>query len=169
MIEYCLNSDELTAISSFFAVIMSFISIIFTVIFSRLQVKHNKNSLKPISAIKLNDYEDQILVKIQNVGTGPLTIKKLLFKSDTQESSTLIEMMPDIGQTWTTFTECVDGWTIPVGGKLILLELDPYEDKDKAQVRKTLSKITVYLEYTDIYNTTFYDHRSLDFFGRHFT
>lgn len=161
------SSDSLIAITSICAVIISIISMIFTVIFSILQVKHNKNSVKPISAIKFNDYENEIAVKIQNVGTGPLTIKKLVFKNSSQESSNLISMMPSIDQLWSTFTECVDGWTIPVGGQLIILKIHPKNNEVKTHIRGELSKITAYLEYTDIYNTKFQDERSLDFFGRH--
>ena len=76
--------------------------------------------------------------------------------------------MPAIDQLWSTFTESVDGWTIPVGGQLILLKLCPKSDKTRTVVRKELSEITAYLEYTDIYNTKFQDRRSFDFFGRHY-
>ena len=152
-----LNSDTLIAITSICAVIISIVSMIF----SFLQLKHNKNSVRPISAIKFNDYENELAVKIENVGTGPLTIKKLIFKNNSQESSTLISLMPQIDQLWSTFRESVDGWTVPVGGQLILLRLYPESDETKTLVRKELSKITAYLEYTDIYNTKFRDKRSL--------
>lgn len=161
------DSDSLIAITSICAVIISIISMMFTVLFSWHQLKHNKNSVKPISAIKFSDYEDEIAVKLENVGTGPLTIIRLVFKNESQESSTLISMMPPIDQLWDTFTESVDGWTIPVGGKLIFLKLHPESEKTKSIVRKELSKITIYLDYIDIYNTKFQDKRSLDFFGRH--
>lgn len=161
------DSDTLIAITSVFAVIISIVSMIFTVVFSLQQLKHNKNSVKPISAIKVSDYEDELAVKLENVGTGPLTIKKLVFKNEVQESSTLITMMPPISQSWTTFTESVNGWTIPVGGQIIFLELHPQSNETKSLIRKELSKITVNLEYKDIYNTKFQDKRSLDFFGRH--
>mgnify|MGYP005777542553 CR=1 FL=1 len=163
-----LDYDTLIAITSICAVIISIVSMIFTVIFSLLQLKHNRNSVRPISAIKFNDYEDEISVKIENVGTGPLIIKKMIFKNDYEESSTLISLMPPIDQLWSTFTESVDGWTIPVGGQLVLLKIYPENNKTKTLVRKKLAKLTVYLEYTDIYNTKFQDKRSLEFFGRHY-
>ena len=163
-----LNSDTLIAITSLCAVVISVVSMIFTVVFSLFQLKHNKNSVKPISAIQFNDYENELAVKIENVGTGPLIIKKLIFKNDSKESSALISMMPQIDQPWSTFTESVDGWTIPVGGQLILLRLHPKSDETKKLVRKELAKITAYLEYTDIYNTKLQDKRSFDFFGRHY-
>jgi hypothetical protein len=160
------DSNSLIAITSLCAVIVSIISMIFTVIFSLQQLKHNKNSVRPISAIKTEDYENLIAVKLLNVGTGPLTIKKLTFKDESLESSTLISMMPEINQFWNTYTEAADGWTIPVGGQLRLVELCPESDDTRKLVRQKLSKITVFLEYTDIYNTEFQDKRVLDFFGR---
>ena len=114
------------------------------------------------------DYENELAVKIENVGTGPLVIKKLVVKNNVQESSALINLMPQIDQIWSTFTGNVDGTTIPVGGQLILLRLYPESDEIKTLVRKELSTMTVYLEYTDIYNTKFQDKRLLDFFGRHY-
>lgn len=161
-----INSNDLMAITSVFAVVISVVSMIFTIIFSFFQIKHNKNSVRPISAIKVNDYENHISVRIDNVGTGPLLIKRLVLKNDVQESSTLISMMPEIDQLWTTFTEAIDGWTIPVGGKIILLELHPQSDNVKNLIRRELSQITIFLEYTDVYATKFYDKRALDFFGR---
>jgi hypothetical protein len=163
------NSEELTAITSICAVFISIISIVFTVIFSSLQQKHNKNSVRPISAIKINDYEDKIAVRIDNVGTGPLIIKKALFINNTQKSSSLISMMPDIKQNWITFTEEIDGWTIPVNGKLTLIEIIPRNDETRNIIRKKLSEIEVKIEYCDIYNTKFNDERELAFFGRHFS
>ena len=149
------------------AIVISLISLVFSLIFSRLQIKHNKNSVKPISAIRLNDYENQISVRIDNVGTGPLIINKLYFKDDTSTSSSLISMMPEIDQFWSTFTEEVDGWAIPINGKITLLEICPKNNSIKKNIRNVLSKITVFLEYSDIYQTKFSDKKTLDFFGRH--
>lgn len=162
------NTDVLVAITSICAVIISIVSMIFTIFFSIFQLRHNKNSVKPISTIQLSDYEDKLAVKIENVGTGPLTVKKLVFKDRDKESSTLVSLMPQIDQLWNTFTESIDGCTIPVGGQLILLELCPENDKTKELIRKALSNITAYLEYTDIYDTKFQSQKSFDFFGRHF-
>lgn len=163
-----IDSTTLTALSSIFAVIVSIISVIFTVIFSLLQIKHNKNSVRPISSIQLCDYEDLLSVEIENAGTGPLIIKTLKVKDDQREAKELISLMPHINQHWTTFTEEVDGWTLPVGGSITLVELHPDDDIVKQLVRKKLSKITVYLDYTDIFATKFHDERALTFFGRHF-
>ena len=164
------NSEQLIAISSICAVFISIVSLVFAIISSFIQMKHNKNSIKPITDIRVQDYEDLLAVRIENVGTGPLVIKKLRFtrKNTNEEFSSLIELMPIISEPWATFFEKADGWKIPVGGKIDLLELRPLYDDSKTCVRKALSEITVEVEYTDVYGTVFKDSRKLSFFGRHF-
>ena len=155
-----------------FTFIVSFVSACITGYYSHLQRKHNKNSVRPIPIIKFNDYENKIVVKIENVGTGPLIIKELRFKKYSsrfmQEADSLIALMPEINQSWSTFTDSIDRWTIPVGGQLILIKLYPKNRNVGAIVRKELSEITAYLKYADVYNTNFQYKRSFDFFGRHF-
>lgn len=163
-----IDSDSISAICAVAAVAISIVSMVFTVIYSHKQNEHNRNSVRPISAIKFNDYEDQIAVKIENFGTGPLLIEKLRLIQDGCESKTLISLMPNIDQPWATFTEEVDGWTIPVSGSIVLIKIKPRNDAIRTLVREALSTITLSIDYTDIYSTKFHDERSLDFFGRHF-
>ena len=165
-----MDSDQLIAITSICAVIISMFSLVLTIITSFLQMKHNKNSIKPIADIRVQDYEDMIAVRIENVGTGPLVVKKLIFTrdNDNREYSSLIEMMPYIKEPWATFFEKADGWKISVDGKIDLLELSPSLEESKESVREALSTITVSLTYTDVYGTVFKESRKLDFFGRHF-
>lgn len=162
-----LDSDMLSAVTSVFAVLISIISLAFSIVFSRLQIKHNINSVKPISDIQVKDYEDKISVGIVNVGTGPLLITKFNAKRDGKSYKNLISMMPAINQNWRTFMKTIENRTIPVGGEFILIELNPQNELDKIKVRNSLSDITIYLEYTDIYSTKFEDKKKLDFFGRH--
>ena len=163
-----ITGDTLSAIASICAVIVSIISIIFTVYYSKKQNEHNRNSVRPISAIKVKDYEDLISVSIDNVGTGPLLVTSLRVQKAQFVGKDLISLMPSINQSWTTFSASIDNWTIPVGGTVTLLELQPENESVKMQIRKELSICTVYLDYTDIYSTKFQDKRALDFFGRHF-
>lgn len=162
-----LDSDILSTITSVFTVLISVISLVFSIVFSRLQVKHNKNSVRPISAIKIADYENKISVGIANVGTGPLTITKFIAERNGKPYKDLISMMPYISQNWTTFMESIENCTIPVGGKITLIELNPQKEETKRKIRISLSEITIHLEYTDIYSTKFEDKKKLDFFGRH--
>ena len=131
-------------------------------------MKHNKNSVRPVSSIRLDDYENELAVKIKNAGTGPLIIKKLIFKNKDCTSNSLISLIPLIEQNWDTFIEETENWTISVNEELVLIRLYPENNEILTQIRISLSQITVYLEYTDIYNTKFTDERSLHYFGRHF-
>lgn len=162
------DSDNLIAIAAIFAVFISSISMIFAVIFGILQQKHNKNSVRPISMIRVHDAQNNIAVRIHNAGTGPLIIRRALFTSSTQTDSILLEMMPPIDQLWVTYTENIDGWTIPVNGSLTLIEIIPTSDRTRSVLRKALADIKVQIDYCDIYNTRFQDSRKLDFFGRYF-
>ena len=150
------------------AIFLSVVSLGCSIIFSRLQITHNKNSVKPISFISNSDYEDLLEVAVKNVGTGPLMIKELRITSGNQKQSseTLISLMPHVQQPWNTFIECVDGWTIPVNGNIVLVSISPINADVRTLVRSALAPLTVGIDYTDIYGTAFHDERKLDFFAR---
>lgn len=75
-------------------IIISIIALGATIWFSYLQQIHNKNSVRPICEIILNDCEKLLDVKIKNMGTGPMVIKKLTCTDEHGTSSALIEKMP---------------------------------------------------------------------------
>lgn len=159
--------DMAIIVISFLALLVSVVSIIYSVKYSKMQAKHNVNSVRPISSIVLNDYEDKIAVIINNDGTGPLLIKKFIAKNIKLEKNSLIEIMPSIDQPWITFIETLEGRTISIGKRLVLIELLPLTIEVKQKIREALSEITIYLEYEDIYGNVFTDEKKLDFFGRH--
>lgn len=148
------------------ALAVSIISIGFACRFSWLQQKHNTNSVRPICNIIFNDYEDCIAVKIENVGSGPLTINRLICQNGSTNYPTLIGCMPKISQNWSDFVENIDGRTIPIGGHIVLIKLEPQDQETKEVVRRALSTIVIKVEYEDIYNNKFCEERRLDFFGR---
>jgi len=158
-----------TDILALAAVIISVVSIVATVVFSLLQQKHNKNSVRPICEIKFADYEDKIAVYLRNYGTGPLIIKEIVCKDGERSAPTLLALMPRINHPWSDYTEDVTGWTIPVDGKVTLIELEPINEDEKYKVRTTLEQITIEIVYTDVYGKSkFTKNRKGDFFGRHY-
>jgi hypothetical protein len=163
-----MTAETIIAITAVIAVLMSIVSIIITILFSKKQIEHNKNSVRPICDIRYKDYEDKISVSILNAGTGPIIIENLVCKNHTREAPKLISLMPKEIKTWTTFCDDLTGKPIAVGGERILIELNPKEDdKDiKYSVRNALKDITVYVEYKDIFDTIFEAEQSLVFFGR---
>lgn len=87
------------------AIFISLLSLGSSIYFSCLQIRHNKNSVRPVSSIRLDDYENELAVKIKNAGTGPLIIKKLIFKNKNYTSNSLISLIPLIEQNWDPFIE----------------------------------------------------------------
>lgn len=71
---------NIDSIISCVAIFISLLSLGTSIYFSHLHMKHNKNSVRPVSSIRLDDYENELAVKIKNAGTGPLIIKKLILK-----------------------------------------------------------------------------------------
>jgi len=120
----------------------------------------------PIGQIILNDYEDQIAVRLDNYGVGPLLIEKLLVSDGVQTHSTLFECMPKINQAWSNYVENIDGRTIQVAGKITLLKLNPIDTSTKTKVRLALSKLTITLKYKDVYGTKYTTTRDLTSFGK---
>ena len=151
------------------------IALVFAAISLRVQRKHNRLSVKPIAIISAADYKDRISVYLQNQGTGPLIIKKLLFTDeDNGTSSSLIEFFGAefSNVVWRTFTGNIDGWAILPGEHKTLIELvgDPLDDNFAAsrnRVRKVLAPVKVKVHYQDIYEKDMpVKTRTLDWFGR---
>lgn len=82
MIDTIINSiqgkpDQVNAIVAICALLISFISIILTVWTLWLQRRHNFLSVTPIVSIPINDYENNIAVKVKNTGVGPLIYRDI--------------------------------------------------------------------------------------------
>lgn len=155
-------------------------SAIIALVMLRIQKKHNLNSIKPIIDIIVGDYEDNIYVKLKNMGVGPAIIDKLtcVYKGSMPltevSSSSLISLLTDskasssIIKGYSTFVEDVKGRTIPSNDEIVLMRLRDGDDKDNTALRLVLKDITILVEYRDIYDRKFHKERELDFFGRHF-
>jgi hypothetical protein len=147
------------------ALFVSVVSIVFTIIQVQLQRIHNKKTVKPIGRIRIGDYQNNIFVKVENNGVGPLIIKQILIKNNTlQTTKSLIDILPaDLTKriTWTNFTGSYEGRTIIPGQSLELIVWTingSYEgktqdviEKDRNDLRKALKDISVSVSYTDIY------------------
>jgi hypothetical protein len=163
-----LNWDTIIALS------VSIASIVFTYIQLRIQRTHNKKTVKPIGRIIIGDYENQIFVKLENSGVGPLIIKEILTKNKKiQTTNSFISILPDDLKrriTWTNFTGDYQGRTIIPGQSLELVVWtinQSYEKtasgderifKDRNDLRKALKDICVSVNYTDIYENEEFTH-----------
>lgn len=148
------------------ALFVAFLSIIFTCIFSFLQQRHNKKSIRPIGVIVFFDYENCISVQICNYGIGPLIVKDLIITDGMDVSDKVLDFMPSINQHWDNFIENIEGRTIPVNGNIELIKITPKTYDTKVQVRQALSQLTIKLIYMDVYDKKFKVSRECSFFGR---
>ena len=168
------------------ALVVSVVSIVFAIIQVQLQRIHNKKTVKPIGRIRIGDYQNNIFVKVENNGVGPLIIKQILIKSKTlQTTKSLIDILPaDLTKriTWANFTGSYEGRTIIPGQSLELIvwtinssykgKAKDVIDKDRNDLRKALKAISVSVTYTDIYEKEDFKHEiSSDefnsWYGRH--
>ena len=140
----------------------------------KIQRRHNVLSVKPIPMVSVADYEDRLTVKILNNGSGPLIIKDVQVKKESQVRESLVDWMPSLpdGMYWTTFVGPVKNRSLLPGNEIKLLELngDHSEKKFKEvrdNCRAALCQLTVVLEYTDVYESAFEFHeKQLSWFGR---
>ena len=139
-----------------------------------IQDKHNKLSLTPYPFVTFSDYEDRIGVKFINDGNGAFLVKRIWVCRGNDVKSDILSWMPKPpqGLSWTDFTSAFEGRALRPESELILLSLkgdpDDYNFMAFRDIcRHRLSKLTVYLEYTDLYKQSYPIYsRSLKWFSR---
>ena len=167
---------QVSAAVALLALIVSFASIILTVVALYLQRQHNYKSVTPIASFPIADYENRITVKLKNTGIGPLLVETIRVTDGKEERHDVISWMPDLpdGIHWATFYGKADGACIPPGSELVLLELsgnpdDPKFAEARTRCRQVLRRLTVSVVYRDIYRRSMpLGARNLSWFGRHF-
>ncbi len=171
-------SNALATISiagiALFALIVSIVSVWFTRRQIALLHKHNVLSVRPIPLVELGDYEDCLVVKLVNNGSGPLIINSIEIHLENEIRESLIEWMPELpsGIDWTAFVGPVCNRSVSAGGKIRLLKLKGDSSVKKFcafrdDCRKALRSLNVIVNYTDIYETKMASYqRTLEWFGR---
>lgn len=120
-------------------------------------------SVKPFCRTYSSDYVNEVKVVVRNYGLGLAKINKIDI-ADTSCSSAesvidLVDLMPDDlpeGIFWRDYT--INGFSyVPAGGEVNLIWLKGEEDDPifsgfRDQVREKLSKISVTITYTDIFD-----------------
>ncbi len=138
------------------------------------QRRHNVLSVKPIPIVTVADHEDSLRVKLRNHGSGPVIVKELHVTDGSGIKESLIDWMPDLpGQLlWTNFAGPIRNRSVLPGSEIVLLEFtgdstDRAFTKARDGVRSVLSRLTVVVRYTDIYDSGFDPHaQDLSWFGR---
>jgi len=155
--------------------VIGVIALVFTAISLQVQRKHNRLSVKPIAIVTVADYENELAVRLQNKGTGPLIIKKLSFTDQNGKTEKAIIDFFDPSfknVVWSTFVADIDGWAYLPNETKTLIQLNG-DSRDKEfvrtrdKVRKVLAQIQVELLYQDIYENDMPKKiRKLDWFAR---
>lgn len=128
------------------AIIISIVSIIFTFWQIRLQRTHNKKSVKPIGQIVIGDYDNEIFVKLENSGIGPMIVTKSDFKKGNVLKKSLIDLMPnDI--IYADFIKFVENKTIRQSQSINLLKVSFSNNANnyitKYRIKKELQDIFI--------------------------
>jgi hypothetical protein len=169
-----------TAFTAVAALIISFLSILLTVLNTVMQMRHNRKSVLPMGHIGVGDYENQIFVRLWNHGVGPMIVERVQIterKTEQPISDTIIGAMPELPNdyAWTIFAGGISGRAISARDSIILIQLDgdPSNEEFKKirnQVRRALAPLSVKVEYKNIYNKKMPPaRRDLDWFARNTT
>ncbi len=158
-------------------VVVGAIALLFAALTLQVQRKHNRLSVRPIAITKVGDFINRVAVYLQNKGTGPLIVNKLVFIDESgKEANAIIEHFrtrpgfEDI--IWDTYVDDISGWAILPDDTLTLIELagnptDPVFISHRDKVREVLASVKVKLRYQDIYGKDMPEKEiELDYFAR---
>ena len=150
------NAAIISAWASVLTVIISAATLFSTFYFSYRQRQHNINSVRPIAAVKLNRKNGFIIMSIQNVGTGPLTIKELHFIHLNDKHDTLKWILDEVDASKVDVERVIErstkDWTIAVGTQLTMLSIKANDIDTDNKITNLLFSTSIELTYSDIYN-----------------
>jgi hypothetical protein len=165
------HTDKANAIATIASATAALLALFVSIYTIMMQQRHNRLSVMPAPEITVGDYENSLMVKIRNNGSGPLRIIDVEITEGHSESSALFRHMPSISRPWNDFTGDIAGRTVFPNDHIVLIELTQYKNEiDFAEmrdkVRLALSKLSLSIRYTDIYKSKFPTcNRKLDWFG----
>src|SRR5437667_2539614 len=156
------------------ALVVSVVSLFVARAMLKHQRTHNVLSVKPIPIVTVADHENSLRVKVRNHGSGPLIIKYLSVEDGSRAKESLIDCMPDIPDEllWTDFAGPIANRGVLPGSEIVLIEFagdpaNPVFAKARDRIRAALARLTVIVQYTDIYDSHFTAYvKELSWFGR---
>lgn len=161
-VNLCCCSVNYEMITSICAIIISIISLLTSIIFSIIQMSHDKKSVRPIANLVCRNYADEIAIRLENVGIGPLIVSDLMFKSNDKEDTDIISLIPNIDQGYATYIKGLKGNAVGAGETKILIQVNPRCPDSAEKVRGALKNIIIVLEYQDIYGKKFTEECNLN-------
>jgi hypothetical protein len=169
------NSELASAVAAIASSVVAAVAIVVSIWALRIQRHHNVLSLRPLPMIEVEDYEDRLAVTLKNDGPGPLTLKRIRVTADKTEKDSIIDWMPELPSDmfWRTFVGAIaHSRSIPANGHLRLVEFggdhrDERYVRHRDACRERLSRLSVAVDYTDVYGSLMAPaERNLSWFGR---
>ncbi len=155
------NSDLCITITSIGTVIISTLAFLVSIYVAISQNRFNKNSVRPICDISCIDYTNHIRIELINNGLGIMIIKKVQFKDiDDRTENSIINFLPE-NIRLSHYIRETSGRTLIQGGKIVLLDLKSDNYVNIEELRNILSKLTVIVQFTNVYNKKFVKKRNL--------
>lgn len=156
------------------ALIVSVVAVIVSCVTLKHQRQHNKLSVRPVPEVTVADFEESLRVRVRNHGAGPLILRGIQVTDGSKDRPSLVEWMPELPAhlPWTNFVGPVTDRCLLAGGELTLLQFDgaAWDEefgKSRDGVREALARLTVDVDFTDIYGSAFNRYRKdLSWFGR---
>lgn len=167
-----------TVATALLAIVISAFSLALGFVSIWMERRNFSLSIRPLAAINLGDYENELFVVLQNLGVGPLRITKLQVLRDSELIGTsLIDEMPALpeGLFWSTFVGSIEKRALAAGGQIFLLRLQAPASANTdrfaeslEKVRSRLADLTLRVEYVDIRGKAMTpEKRALSWFARH--
>jgi len=156
------NKDFVIAVATVAAAIASICSLLVAIITVCMQRSQSRGSVRPIPFVSFGDYEQQILVSVQNRGVGPLVIDEISVmntKTGTEKKN-IIDFMPSLpqGMFWEDFIQIdIEGRPIAANEEIVMVKfsmpetLNPAIPKVRKEIREALSALTISLVVKDVY------------------
>lgn len=153
----------------------SLLALGFSIYFGWCTRDHNRRSVKPIPYVAPNDYENELSVRLWNYGSGPMVLNKVVSRHALKKlSGHLIDLVPTRPDHlyFDAFVKLHPGRTLLAGERLELLKICIDEEAPKEltyrdELREFLGNVSVDVQYTDIYESSFPTYtRDLDWFHR---
>lgn len=153
-------ADWLTIGIALAALVGTVVSILLTRASVRSQDKHNRLSLKPLPRIAVGDYVQRLSVKVVNDGPGPMIIQAVRVSDGVTSADNVLAFMPKLpgSVVWEDFVVEAQGRSVRPNDEMILIALkgEPTEPSYAAahkKVRGILAKLTVEVDFTDVYGS----------------
>ena len=173
MLSYLLVST-IEIVVAITAVIVAIASAVIALIFGLSQRRFNINSVRPIPQIEIGNFGSEVYMKLINVGTGPLHIKKIRYKKNGVEANNITNLLSDVFNDIDKFIDknkqlanfkspicdyigdSIDNETMSINSSYELIMFKNLNKNIYDKLCASLAEIAITLEYQYLYNKNYH-------------